>query len=136
MDCDVCPKESVVVIKGKPYCAEHAKRFQPGVMALHMEPSNIPNDDLPSMKELIKRFIELPPGPAIAQQPLPVINGDLPIVQDLVMQDLMARKEFGFSKYASYLHPLNGRDALMDAYQEAIDLTMYLRQAIYERDNQ
>lgn len=27
----------------------------------------------------------------------------------------------------------NGRDALVDAYQEALDLTMYLRQAIEER---
>jgi hypothetical protein len=29
----------------------------------------------------------------------------------------------------------NGRDSLMDAYQEALDLVMYLRQAIEERNN-
>lgn len=29
----------------------------------------------------------------------------------------------------------NGRDALLDAYQEALDLVVYLRQVIYERDN-
>ena len=28
----------------------------------------------------------------------------------------------------------NGRDALLDAYEEAIDLCMYLKQAIVERD--
>jgi hypothetical protein len=32
------------------------------------------------------------------------------------------------------LQPHNGRDCLMDAYQEALDLAMYLRQAIFERD--
>jgi len=37
-------------------------------------------------------------------------------------------------KYGTYLQTHNGRDALWDAYQEAMDLCMYLRQAILERD--
>jgi len=36
-------------------------------------------------------------------------------------------------KYHTYLLTHNGRDALIDAYQEALDLAMYLRQAIEER---
>jgi len=32
------------------------------------------------------------------------------------------------------LVPHNGRDALRDAYEEALDLCQYLRQALYERD--
>lgn len=65
-------------------------------------------------------------------EPQPVQN-DRPRVLDLVVADLLARAEMGKAKYGTYLQPCNGRDALMDAYQEALDLCMYLRQAIAER---
>jgi hypothetical protein len=51
----------------------------------------------------------------------------------LVLEDIAARKEAGESKYGTVLQSHNGRDPLWDAYQEAIDLVMYLRQAIEER---
>lgn len=54
-------------------------------------------------------------------------------VIDLVMADLQARAEVGRERYGAYLETGNGRDALMDAYQEALDLCMYLRQEIEER---
>lgn len=54
-------------------------------------------------------------------------------VIDLVMADLAARAEVGRAKYGTLLQTHNGRDALMDCYQEALDLCMYLRQAIAER---
>ena len=52
----------------------------------------------------------------------------------LVLADLHARSAMGVRKYGTLLEAHNGRDALMDAYQEALDLAMYLRQAIAERD--
>ena len=55
---------------------------------------------------------------------------------ELVKQDLQDRAEYGFVQYGTYLQAHNGRDALMDAYQEALDLCMYLRQAIAEREAQ
>jgi hypothetical protein len=66
-------------------------------------------------------------------QPLPEKN-NLPVIQDLVQQDIEARKAIGLQRYGTLLQPHNGRDALLDAYQEAIDLVVYLRQVIYERD--
>jgi len=66
-------------------------------------------------------------------QPKPVQN-ELPKIPDLVIEDMRARAEFGYNKYGAYLQAFNGRDALKDAYQEAIDLVQYLRQVIYERD--
>lgn len=51
----------------------------------------------------------------------------------LVVEDIKARVEAGRAKYGTVLQSNNGRDALMDAYQEAIDLVMYLRQEIEER---
>jgi hypothetical protein len=66
-------------------------------------------------------------------QPTPVKN-DLPAVKDLVVTDISERAEFGLKKYGTYLQPNNGRDFLIDAYQEALDLVHYLRGLIYERD--
>jgi len=66
-------------------------------------------------------------------QPTPIKN-DLPAVKDLVATDISERAEFGLKKYGTYLQPNNGRDFLVDAYQEALDLVHYLRGLIYERD--
>lgn len=67
-------------------------------------------------------------------QPLPKPSLD-PCIQDLVQDDIAARKAVGIQRYGTPLQPHNGRDTLRDAYEEALDLAMYLRQAIYERDN-
>ena len=56
-------------------------------------------------------------------------------VLDLVVRDLVDRAEAGKKKYGTYLETGNGRDALIDAYQEALDLCMYFRQAKKERKN-
>ena len=69
----------------------------------------------------------------IDPEPAPTTN-DLPAVWDLVIIDMQARDAFGRAKYGTPLQPHNGRDALKDALQEALDMVCYLRQAIYERD--
>lgn len=58
----------------------------------------------------------------------------LPAVWDLVVADMRARDTIGQRNYGTRLQPHNGRDALRDAYEEALDLAAYLRQAMYERD--
>ena len=68
------------------------------------------------------------------KQPIAVPN-DGPAVWDLVMQDMNDRDKMGTRKHGTRLQPNNGRDAMVDAYQEALDLVVYLRQAIYERDD-
>ena len=66
-------------------------------------------------------------------QPPPTPN-EKPSVWDLVMEDMRERDQVGRARYGTPLQPHNGRDVLKDAYQEALDLAVYLRQAIYERD--
>jgi hypothetical protein len=56
-------------------------------------------------------------------------------IVDLVMADMADRKRLGVSRYGMPLQAHNGRDALLDAYEEALDLAIYLRQAIAERDD-
>ena len=55
-------------------------------------------------------------------------------VWDLVIADMKARDRFGEEKYDTRLRTNNGRDFLADAYDEALDLCVYLRGAIEERD--
>ena len=72
-------------------------------------------------------------GELVQPEPAPVPN-DKPAVWDLVIEDMKARDEMGRAKYGTPLQPHNGRDVLVDMYQEALDLTVYIRQAIFERD--
>lgn len=65
-------------------------------------------------------------------QPPPKPNDGRP-VWDLVVEDMRQRDQVGRQRYGTPLQTHNGRDALMDAYQEALDLVVYLRQAIEER---
>lgn len=47
--------------------------------------------------------------------------------------DMFARDGEGFKRYGKRLRAFNGRDALIDAYQEALDKAVYLRQKIEEQ---
>jgi hypothetical protein len=69
----------------------------------------------------------------IVDQPAPQPNADRGI-WDLVIADMHERDQVGRERYGTPLQAHNGRDALVDAYQEALDLVVYLRQAIEERD--
>lgn len=65
-----------------------------------------------------------------APQPAPVGGGAE--VWPLVIEDMRASDMAGRAKYGVPLTAGNGRDALVYAYQEALDLAVYLRQAIAE----
>lgn len=69
----------------------------------------------------------------IKDQPPPKSNVNESI-WNLVISDMTERDEIGRERYGTPLQGFNGRDALVDAYQEALDLAVYLRQAIWERD--
>lgn len=66
-------------------------------------------------------------------QPQPIKN-DHPAVWDLVLKDMAERDAMGKKKYNTRLQPHNGRDFLVDLYQEMLDGTVYLRGLIFERD--
>jgi hypothetical protein len=64
-------------------------------------------------------------------QQLPVVN-ESPFIQDLVIADIERRREVGIKRYGTALQAHNGRSALRDAYEESIDLCLYLRQKLEE----
>jgi len=87
----------------------------------------------------------------ITPQPDPIKN-DLPASWDLVVADFLdaygnhpvgnlvaidmrQRDQFGYDKYGVRIQPRNGRDNLVDAYQEILDGLVYFRSALYEQQN-
>jgi hypothetical protein len=65
-------------------------------------------------------------------EPPPIANNN-PSIHDLVIKDFEDRKQFGLEKYGKPLQAGNGR-SLVDAYQESIDLTCYLRKELEEQN--
>lgn len=62
-----------------------------------------------------------------------------PGVQDVtqaVIADLKDRTRLGVQKYGRPLQTQNGRNALQDAYEEALDLCQYLKQARMEQEEE
>lgn len=70
------------------------------------------------------------------KQPHPYLNNPHPDVWEIVIKDMSSRNNFGKEKYGVGLKPHSGRDPLMDAYEEMLDLIVYLRTYIYERDGE
>ena len=68
---------------------------------------------------------------ATDSQEAPRVNGHS-YIQDLVIADMEARKQFGINKYGTALQPFNGRDMLQDAYEEILDLCVYLKGRLVE----
>ncbi len=66
-------------------------------------------------------------------QPAPRKGKARPTV-DLVLADLKERKTFGRIKYGMAHQHDNGRNHLLDAYEEALDLCVYLRAEIARRE--
>jgi hypothetical protein len=67
-------------------------------------------------------------------QQLPVVNNS-PGIQDMVIADIVKRKQLGIETYGTVLQANNGRDALRDLYEELLDATMYIRQILEERQS-
>ncbi len=65
------------------------------------------------------------------EQPKPAGKG--PEIAPMVIADIQARIKKGVETYGEPLRANNGRSALQDAYEEAIDLVLYLRQMLWEQ---
>lgn len=69
----------------------------------------------------------------VDEQEAPKPNDTRP-VWDMVVEDMQERDKIGRERYGTPLQVGNGRDALIDAYQEALDLVVYMRAEIAKRD--
>jgi hypothetical protein len=81
-----------------------------------------------TMHVIRPRSGERPPD----KQPKPKPN-DHQLIVPQVINDLQNRAVAGQLKYGVMLQPFNGRDPARDAYEEAQDMTLYLKQLVIER---
>lgn len=65
--------------------------------------------------------------------PEPMPNGGQGDMWLLVLKDMEERRQVGIKKYNQPLRAFDGRRPLIDAYQELLDLCVYLRKEIRER---
>jgi hypothetical protein len=91
--------------------------------------NSIPHHTHETVDETLDRTLA-----GVTDQPAPVPN-DAPSAHDLVIKDMLQRKEFGLQKYGTLLQPGNGRKTLRDAYEEILDLAAYLRCVIAEQES-
>jgi len=64
-------------------------------------------------------------------QPQPVPN-DGASMHELVATELLRRRDYGLRKYGTLLQAFNKRDPGIDAFEEALDLVVYVRQWLEE----
>ena len=71
-----------------------------------------------------------PPTAGEGEEVWPLIYGNVALVlPDWLKEDMRARHQVGIAKYGTALKVWNGRDAVIDAYQESLDLIVYVKQA-------
>lgn len=71
-------------------------------------------------------------GPCAQDEVIEDLLGDGTILSEAVAKDVVERKQMGLEKYGTVLRPLNGRDALVDVYQEFIDAMQYAKVGLME----
>ena len=67
---------------------------------------------------------------ATLEQQMPTGEG-IDVIEQ-VIADMELRAQKGVETYGTRLKTNNGRNALVDAYQEALDLAIYLKQRLLE----
>ena len=90
---------------------------------------------VPGTDQTVVQKIEQPaPIPNTGPDIWPLVMADMKAWLNLpdshaLLIDMEARDRLGRQRYGTPLQAHNGRDALRDAYEEALDLCVYLRQA-------
>lgn len=90
----------------------------------YQHPAELMQEEL----ELVEQLKQRP-----EDQPLPIKREGVPDVQTAVIADIVERRELGIKRYGTPLQTNNGRDALLDLYQELLDGACYAKQLLLER---
>ena len=66
------------------------------------------------------------------KQPLPVVVPGGENINEMVIHDLRERSAIGMAKFGTHLQANNGRDPVLDWYQEQQDALLYAGQVVVE----
>jgi len=86
-------------------------------------------EDLKRYREMIEKRMEN----INKKEPAPIQNFSVPVYVKLITL-IAERAEMGRQKHGTHLQANNGRNAMMDALQESIDLNQYLMQKLMETE--
>lgn len=89
------------------------------------EPGPFEPTDLPPMEPTKQRE---------GDQPLPLGDPSLQDDQSLVMADIAARRNVGIERYGQAHVPFNGRNTMLDSYEEILDFLVYQRSLLRLRE--
>lgn len=53
-----------------------------------------------------------------------------------VIEDMVERDNLGLERYGVRLQPFNGRNSLIDLYEELLDAVVYIKQKIIEEQDE
>ena len=67
-------------------------------------------------------------------QPIPVASESSRRAHAEMIADIAHRRDLGITRYGQPLSPFNGRDSLKDAYEEMLDLGVYIKNRIIEME--
>jgi hypothetical protein len=77
-------------------------------------------------------WIVVPPTKTRPEDQVLPRPADGPVMHDEVAGDLAQRLALGLQRYGQPLRAFNGRNACQDAYEEVLDLSVYLKQMTLE----
>lgn len=104
---------------------------------------------VPQATMIADAIIRLYGRPTTAAVPEPPPSGGMQCVVDELLDDIarrggdyktllgdfLARDRMGLEKYGTRLMTRDGRNSLMDAYQEALDQAVYLKKCLLEKES-
>lgn len=116
-------RDEHIVLKWLPdgaYMLEHPD----GVMGQRVEPGwiDVSGDD-----------VVVPTKQRPGDQVLPLING-MRDAQSQMAEDILERRSVGISRYGTPLQPFNGRNTILDLYEELLDAAVYARTLLTMRE--
>jgi hypothetical protein len=145
------PRDPEVYIDGASFDRSHgACGCPPGTRAYHLKECFLRASARKASEEenaaIYKRLLEVKTK---YDQPPPLKNEHPPVwlgviddvanldckdegLVEMVLDDINERMEVGVARYGTTLQPFNGRDSVADAYSEALDLLVYLKQSVIE----
>lgn len=104
-------------------------------MKIEDQPPPVPRAELRAAWDLVIEDVQAMLAQSPAWNPSnsdPRFAEHLKRIHDLAIADMRERDRVGRERYGTPLTAHNGRDQLVDGYQEALDLAVYLRAAIEE----
>lgn len=108
-------------------CQEHAEKLWPGLRMREGDQRLPESNDHPGIQDLVIDDMR-----RLQNVPALLLDNHHALSIERVITDIEERKKIGVQRYGQLLKPFDGRDSLLDLYQELLDATVYTRKCLFE----